>query len=142
MIREFKKGDEAGIARLERLCFSSPWSEEALLCSAEEGIKFFLYEADGNTVGYVGLQRVLDEGYITNIAVDPACRRQGIGRALLSHLDETADRLGLSFISLEVRESNSAAIGLYNSLGYKNEGVRKSFYENPRENAVIMTKRR
>ncbi len=142
MIRKFKKGDELAVARLEKECFSSPWSENALLESAEEGIIFLIFEECKEIKGYVGLSHTLDEGYITNIAVFGKYRRQGIGRQLLSALDDIAEELSLSFISLEVRESNSAAIKLYEALGYKNEGLRKGFYENPKENAIIMTKRR
>ncbi len=142
MIRNYRRGDESAIAELEAACFSSPWSEAAVLSSHNEGIRFFIYEKDGKTVGYVGLQRVLDEGYITNIAVSPDCRRQGIAKALLSELDRLAESLSLSFISLEVRGSNSAAISLYTALGYKREGIRRGFYDNPKEDAIIMTKRR
>ena len=85
---------------------------------------------------------LLDEGYITNVAVKKDCRNCGIGKELLSKVDKKADALGLSFISLEVRQSNVAAISLYEKQGYKNEGVRKNFYKSPVENAIIMTKRR
>lgn len=142
MIREFQKGDETGIAELERECFSDPWSKEAVLESAASGMRFFVFEENSRIIGYVGLQTVLDEGYITNIAVNSSYRRQGIGQKLLQALDETAEKLSLSFISLEVRESNSSAIKLYTKMGYVSDGTRPNFYENPRENAIIMTKRR
>lgn len=142
MIRPYRNGDAAAIAALEKECFSEPWSKQAVENSADEGIRFFVYEENGAIIGYIGLQTVLDEGYITNVAVSPDNRRKGIGKALLETLDSKAEELSLSFISLEVRESNTAAIALYNLCGYKNEGIRKRFYTNPDENAIIMTKRR
>ena len=142
MIRKFKKGDEEGIALLEKECFSSPWSSEAIGNSAKEGIIFLVYEKEGKILGYIGLQRVLDEGYITNIAVNSQYRRCGIGKELLLAIDEIGKELKLSFISLEVRQSNLSAISLYEKMGYKNEGIRRNFYKSPTENAIIMTKRR
>ncbi len=142
MIRPYKQGDEISIAALEKECFSEPWSAEDVAESAAEGVMFFVFEEGGKTVGYAGLQTVLDEGYITNVAVSRSHRRQGVGKALLEEFDKAAEKFSLSFISLEVRESNTAAIALYASCGYKNEGVRKDFYRDPRENAIIMTKRR
>lgn len=142
MIRLYKSGDETAIASLEAECFSSPWSSKAIADSAKEGIYFFVYEIEENIVGYAGLQTILDEGYITNIAVTQGYRRRGIARELLRAVDSLAKKLCLSFISLEVRESNSAAIRLYTSEGYKAEGLRKNFYDSPCENALIMTKRR
>lgn len=142
MIREYRKGDETAIAELEKECFSDPWSAEAILESAASRVRFFVFEENEKIVGYVGLQTVLDEGYITNIAVSSAHRRKGIGKSLLNTLDKLAEELSLSFISLEVRESNLSAIELYTGAGYLSDGIRPNFYENPRENAIIMTKRR
>lgn len=142
MIREYRKGDETAIAKLEKECFSEPWSKEAIAESAAEGIRFFVYEESGEILGYAGLQTVLDEGYVTNIAVSPLHRRRGVGKALTNRLDSAAEELSLSFVSLEVRESNEPAISLYTASGYTADGIRKNFYENPRENAIIMTKRR
>ena len=140
MIRYFKSGDEKIIAKIEKECFSCPWSESAVLDSAKNDCVFVLYEEDGIVKGYAGLQIVLDEGYITNVAVGPFFRRQGIASALMEELLKKLDKL--SFISLEVRESNLAAINLYTSLGFKEEGKRKNFYDAPKEDALIMTKRR
>ena len=87
----------------------------------------------------MGCQTVLDEGYITNVAVSPDCRRQGIGRALIAELAERAKRAGLAFVTLEVRASNTPAIALYEGAGFKPVGVRKNFYTAPSEDAVLMT---
>lgn len=129
------------IAQLEKVCFSSPWSENAISQAIENGTEFFVAEQNGEFAGYFAINCVLDEGYIANIAVKPEFRRCGIGKKMLKKLDSLAMEKGLSFITLEVRQSNLAAISLYSSNGYKPEGNRKNFYEDPRENAVIMTKR-
>ena len=142
MIREFLAGDEFFIAELEKECFSDPWSADAVISSVKEGVRFFLVEEEGVVLGYVGLQSVLDEGYITNIAVTKTARGKGFAKALLSELDKVAAQLSLSFISLEVRVGNRAAISLYEKCGYENVGIRPNFYDNPREDAIIMTKRR
>lgn len=142
MIRRFIKGDEKEIAKIEKECFSSPWSESAILSSVEEGAEILVYVKNRKTVGYVGLLTSLDEGYIANLGVKEECRREGIGQALVSAVLERADGLALSFVSLEVRVSNSAAISLYEKMGFEKVGVRPKFYTLPNEDAFIMTKRR
>lgn len=134
------KDDIPDIARLEKLCFSSPWSEKAVLESMDSGTLFYKAVIGGNTAGYLGIKTVLDEGYITNIAVAPEYRHKGIGSALLKRLEQDMAAKGLSFISLEVRLSNSSAQSLYTKFGYKVTGERRDFYTNPKENALIMTK--
>lgn len=129
------------VALLEEVCFSTPWSEQTLLEAFSSGIKFFVSEKDGRILGYIGISCILDEGYITNIAVFPQYRKMGIGTALIKRVFKLAEELSLSFVSLEVRESNQSAISLYNCLGFKKEGERKGFYTNPTENALILTKR-
>lgn len=129
------------IANLEKICFSQPWSENVILESFMNGTKFFVAQKDDKVLGYIGISCVLDEGYITNIAVYPAFRKMGIGTALIQRVFELAEELTLSFVSLEVRESNSTAISLYEKLGFKKEGLRMDFYRDPQENAIIMTKR-
>lgn len=139
-IREYAVGDEKKIAALERECFSAPWSEKAITDAVTNGTKFLVAEKGLDFAGYISLNTAADEGYINNIAVAKEYRRQGIAERLLSALNKKAEKQGLQFLSLEVRESNEAAIKLYEKCGYKNMGVRKNFYENPRENAIIMTK--
>ena len=130
----------AALAEIERACFHAPWSENMLREELGKGI-FLVAEQDGRTAGYVGCQTVLDEGYITNVAVFPQYRKKGIATALIKRVFELAQEKKLAFVSLEVRLSNSAAIALYEKAGFKEEGRRKSFYRNPREDALIMTKR-
>ncbi len=129
------------IARLEKECFSTPWSEQTIEDAFKTGTRFFVAQKDNSVLGYVGISAILDEGYITNVAVFPEARQQGVASALLNSLFEFAKENSLSFISLEVRESNNAAISLYQKFGFKTEGKRKNFYSNPQEDALIMTKR-
>ena len=139
MIREFVKGDEIAIAGLEQECFADPWSKDAVLESAESGVLFLLFEEKGEILGYAGMQIVLDEGYVTNVAVNRNHRKKGIGNALVKGLISAARERELSFVSLEVRPSNTAAISLYSKLGFAEVGRRKNFYSHPTEDGLIMT---
>lgn len=131
------------LARLEAECFSAPHSALMLGCDLANPacVMLVALSEKDEIAGYGAFHYVLDEGYTDNIAVFPAFRRLGVGRLIMSGFDAQARRLGLSFISLEVRVSNEAAISLYTSCGYKNEGTRKGFYAHPPEDAYIMTKR-
>ncbi len=142
-VRESKMDDRDAkcIEDLEKICFSAPWSRDALKESKNNGTNFFVAEVCGNIAGYIGINTVLDEGYITNIAVFPEFRKKGVGAALLYHTEEFGRLKGLSFITLEVRESNTVAISLYEKHGFQLQGQRKNFYINPTENALILTKR-
>ena len=126
------------LERIERACFHAPWRADMLREELGKGI-FLVAERDGAAVGYVGCQTVLDEGYITNVAVSPACRRQGVARALLDALKRRAAEKGLAFVTLEVRASNAAAIALYEGAGFRPVGTRRNFYTAPQEDAVLMT---
>lgn len=128
----------AALAEIEKACFHAPWSENMLREELGKGI-FLVAERDGQAVGYAGCQTVLDEGYITNVAVSPGARRQGVGRALVAALAAQARAQGLAFVTLEVRASNAPAIALYEGAGFIRAGVRKSFYTAPAEDAVLMT---
>ena len=128
----------AALAEIEKACFHAPWSEAMLREELGKGI-FLVAERDGQAIGYVGCQTVLDEGYITNVAVSPDCRRQGVGRALIAELAQRARAQGLSFVTLEARASNAPAIALYEGAGFVRVGGRKNFYTAPTEDAVLMT---
>ena len=130
------------VAELERLCFSLPWSEKALgLLVTDKNTGFVAVDdSTGRVVAYGGMLVVLDEGQITNIATHPDYRRMGLGERITYALTQYAEREELSLISLEVRESNRAAIALYEKLGFLSVGVRKNFYTSPRENGIVMTK--
>lgn len=129
------------LAELEKECFSTPWTAEGLaqeLCNPQA--HFLVAEAQGEAVGYLGVQEIVGEGYITNIAVFPQYRGQGIAAALLQSAAEGAAERDCSFLTLEVRESNAPAIALYKKMGYTDVGQRKNFYRDPTENARIYTK--
>ena len=130
------------VAELERVCFTTPWSRNMLAEELDNSLSAFLVALDDNdkVAGYAGLQAVLDEGYITNVAVRPDCRRQGIAGKLLQVFLDFAKGNHLAFLSLEVRASNYDAIALYGSRGFRSVGRRKNYYEHPREDAIIMTK--
>ena len=130
------------VAELERICFTTPWSRNMLAEELDNYLSAFLVALDDNdkVAGYAGLQAVLDEGYITNVAVRPDCRRQGIAGKLLQVFLDFSKGNHLAFLSLEVRASNYDAIALYGSRGFRSVGRRKNYYEHPREDAIIMTK--
>ena len=130
------------VAELERVCFTTPWSRNMLAEELDNYLSAFLVALDDNdnVAGYAGLQAVLDEGYITNVAVRPDCRRKGIAGKLLQVFLDFAKGNHLAFLSLEVRASNYDAIALYGSRGFRSVGRRKNYYEHPREDAIIMTK--
>ena len=128
------------IMEIERQCFSVPWTEAMLRAQLDpERHVFLAAEAGGAVVGYVGLMYVLDEGYVSNVAVRPEARRQGVAEALLAELEARARVKRLSFLTLEVRSGNAAAIALYEKRGYRVAGRRKNYYEKPAEDAILMT---
>ena len=127
---------------LEKRCFSLPWTEEMLMGQLpDDNHELLAAESEsGELLGYVGMMTVLDEGYISNVAVAPEQRRQGIADALIAALLERAALRALSFVTLEVREHNGPAIALYAKHGFVPVGLRKNYYEAPVENAILMTK--
>ena len=129
------------VADIERLCFSDPWSRRMLSEHLENECAATLVAqgADGTVPGYAGLLVVLDEGYITNVAVRPECRRQGIASELLEVFRRFGEGNHMAFLTLEVRASNTAARALYQKHGYAEVGCRKNYYEHPKEDAIIMT---
>ncbi len=129
------------IETLEKRCFSEPWTQAMIAGQlTDENHVLLAAERNGELIGYAGLMTVLDEGYISNVAVKPEYRRKGVGRRLMEELESRARERNLSFLTLEVRQSNSPAIELYDQCGFQVVGVRKNYYEKPREDAVLMTK--
>lgn len=128
------------IAALERACFSRPWSEESLQGELwnDSAVIIVAEGEDGTVLGYAGLQTVLDEGYINNVAVDEKFRRQGVADELIAAFVRFG-QAKLAFLTLEVRASNAPAIALYAKHGFVEVGRRKNYYEAPREDAVLMT---
>lgn len=129
------------LEELERSCFSVPWTREQLISQLPDQMHIFLVmEHKGTAVGYVGMMYVLDEGYISNVAVSPAHRRRGLADLLIAEILRVAQDKDLSFVTLEVRQSNSPAINLYDKHGFVRVGQRKNYYDQPKEDAVLMTK--
>ena len=128
------------IQKIEQQSFSVPWSEQMLRLQLDPDSHVFLTARAGDmVVGYVGLMYVLDEGYISNVAVHAAWRRCGVADALLAALEQRAKKLLLSFLTLEVRAGNVPAIALYEKHGFRAVGRRKDYYEKPKEDAILMT---
>lgn len=128
------------ILELEKKCFSVPWTPEQLSAQMPDNMHLFIVAENGDELlGYVGMMYVLDEGYISNVAVSPDYRRQGIGDALINELLHRAEELSLAFVTLEVRESNTPARTLYGKHGFKDVGRRKNYYNFPSEDAILMT---
>ncbi len=124
------------VAELETLCFADPWSADALAEELDNPCaRFLVAESNGQVVGYLGCHHIADEGFIANVAVHPSARRCGVARTLV----QTAIEQGahLSRLTLEVRSSNTAAIQLYQSLGFVCDGTRPRFYTHPTEDAEI-----
>ena len=131
------------VAALERVCFTTPWSRNMLAEELDNDASAYLValdEEDGSVVGYAGLLVVVDEGYITNVAVRPESRRAGVASALLDVFVRFAEGNRLAFLTLEVRASNYGAIALYGSRGFRGVGRRQNYYEHPKEDAIIMTR--
>lgn len=141
IITRMNEGHVAQVAALEKLCFSDPWSETSVASELDNPLSLWLIaEEEGTVLGYVGSQTVLDETDMMNIAVQPECRRRGIAAALIGELVNQLRERGSHILRLEVRESNVPAIALYESMGFTQLGLRKNYYRNPKENALILGK--
>ena len=128
------------LAKLEKACFSSPWSEDGLKSELNNNFaRFFVAFSGGEIAGYIGSHNILGEVYITNVAVFPEFRRRGVGRLLVEFLVGEMKSEKADFVTLEVRKSNLNAISLYEKCGFQKVGERKDFYEKPREDGILMT---
>lgn len=133
--------DAAAAADIERQCFSEPWSQKAFCESLAAGTAIFAVKHSGKLAGYIGVSIILDEGYIANIAVASEYRQMGAASQLIGKILRLAREKKLSFLSLEVRRSNSIAQELYKKFGFLEVGCRRGFYRSPSEDALIMTRR-
>ena len=132
--------DSGWIAEIEKQCFSSPWSENQIREETEKDNVIFIAAKSGDIgIGYVSGQLILDEFYISNIAVSEKYRNNGIASALLNELIKRLDTGNCTFTTLEVRESNLGARSLYEKFGFRLLGLRKDFYSAPKEDACIYT---
>lgn len=137
VIRKATADDLTEFERIERECFSMPWSLDSFKSAfSSEFSKFLAAECDGEIAGYITANDIFGDIEVYNIAVDKKFRRKGIASLLLGELEKE----GFERIDLEVRESNFAAVKLYKKCGFEQVGTRKDFYEQPTEDAVLMTK--
>ena len=128
---------------IENLCFSIPWSRTAFVEEIQNN-KFAIYyvvEIDGHAYGYAGMWNVSGEGHITNIAVHPEFQKNKIGSILLRKMIELCSEYNIEALTLEVRKSNQKAINLYEKFGFSIEGIRKKYYADNGEDALIMWKK-
>ena len=138
-IRRMTLADVDGVAAVEAATFPTPWSRDAFASEMKNvAARYLVAEKDGQIIGYAGAWIIIDESHITNIAVLKEYRGQGIGRALTAGLMQYLSNLGAAYATLEVRKSNVVAQSLYVSLGFIKLGVRKRYYEDNGEDALIM----
>ena len=131
----------AQIAELEKRCFNDPWSETSIASELNNRLSSWLVALEGDVVGgYVGSQTVLGETDMMNVAVHPDYRKQGIATELIQTLIDTLSKQGSHSLMLEVRQTNEPAKNLYKALGFETVGIRKNYYRNPREDALILRK--
>lgn len=139
-IEKMRLFDIPRVAELDKNSLFESWSEKIYEESLKNKSYNILVAKLGNkTVGFISMYCAVDEGYICNIAVEKSHRKQGIGTSLISEIITYSQNKNLKFLTLEVRESNIEAIKFYEKLGFEKFGIRKNFYLNPNENAIIMT---
>lgn len=138
-IERMQPADALAAASIEKELFGQPWSCEGFLSALASQDAFYLSVfLDGKLVGYCGFYQSFEEAEITNVAVAPSCQRRGIGMRMLEELIRCGGERGVERYILEVRISNGRAIRLYEKLGFAKAGVRRGFYEMPKEDALIM----
>ena len=140
LIRRMTIDDVPTVAAIEAATFPTPWSEDAFRKEITDNpvARYLVAEKDGAVIGFAGAWIILDESHITNIAILAEHRGNGYGRALTAALMQYLSNLGAAYATLEVRKSNVTAQNLYKSLGYVSVGVRKRYYEDNGEDALLM----
>ena len=140
-IRPIREEDVKGIHEIETLCFPMPWSEESILHDVKENPVarwLVMDDGEGRVLAYAGMWFVMDEAHICNVAVHPDARRLGYGRRIMEALIDLARENCMSMMTLEVRRSNLPAQNLYHACGFIDVGYRKRYYEDNKEDALIM----
>ena len=138
-ITRLPEESSAAVAEIEKLCFSKPWSEATVASEIKSGFSdFFGAFSEGELAGYIGGRTIAGETEIFNVAVSPKFRRKGIAKALIEKFIEAARKKDTQVIFLEVRTSNLPAITLYEKCGFVFCGIRKDYYTDPKENALLM----
>ena len=142
-IRPIREEDVSQIHEIETLCFPMPWSEESILHDVKENVVarwLVMDDGEGRVLAYAGMWFVLDEAHVCNVAVHPDCRRMGYGKQIMEALMQLAMDNSMSMMTLEVRRSNTPAQNLYHACGFLDVGYRKRYYEDNKEDALIMYK--
>lgn len=140
IVRRAEAKDVDRIAELEIECFTTPWTRESVYQDVVENPRalYVVAEIEGLVIGYAGIWSIVDEGHITNVAVDPKFRKLHVGSAIISVLLDVTQKAGVERHTLEVRRSNEAAIKLYEKFGFEVAGERKGYYQDEGEDALIM----
>ena len=137
--RAMTEPDVKRVSELEKICFRTPWSYNSILGELSNSVAFYIVALDGDEIcGYAGEWIMFDEAHMTNIGVEPAHRQRGIAREMIIRLMQEALRRGAERMTLEVRENNHTAQRLYASLGFAYAGMRKRYYSDTGENALIL----
>lgn len=139
-IRPLQEADVDALVEIEKLCFSMPWSRESIMHDLNENIcaRYLVLCVDGVLAAYAGMWLIIDEAHMTNIAVHPDFRGRGYGEQILRALMALAQENLMGLMTLEVRRSNTVAQALYHKVGFLDVGYRKRYYEDNREDALIM----
>lgn len=138
-IDKMQRGDVPRVMEIEKQCFTTPWHESAYLTELVNRSAHYIVAWDGDTIiGYSGMWIIMDEAHITTIGVDPAYRGLKIGEQVLVAMLEEAQRRGARRATLEVRESNDVALNLYRKYGFVAAAIRRGYYSDNNENAVVM----
>ena len=141
IIKPMQKSEVDEILKIEESAYGDHhWSKDSFYGELSNNLAHYYsaFDSDGNLIGYAGSWRVIDEAHITTIAVKPELKRKKIGEALLNRIIDDCYKSEIKYITLETRKSNTAAIGLYEKYGFKSLGLRKGYYQNNNEDALIM----
>ena len=140
LVRPMTTADVDGVMAVEKDSFATPWSRSAFEEELAQNrlARYIVAEEDGQVVGYAGMWLVINEAHVTNVAVSGSRRGEGIGRLLMETLMELARENGMGSMTLEVRVSNMVARHLYETLGFAEAGIRKNYYSETKEDALIL----
>lgn len=140
LYRRMTRADAEAVHAIELATFPQPWSLQSFIDEMERNAcaRYIVAEENGMLLGYAGAWLIMDEGHITNVAVTPSRRGEGIGKGLMRALMQYAANMGVQYMTLEVRRSNLTAQKLYHSLGFIDLGVRKRYYEDNGEDALLL----
>lgn len=139
MVHDMRPEDVRAVSEIEGICFSDPWSYETIKDGLDGSFdSWLILEEEGTVAGYCVFRVIAGEGELLRIAVLPGFQGRGLSKKLMDQVEEYSIKKGVESMFLEVRESNHRARNLYKSYGFSEEGIRKNYYLNPCENAVLM----